>query len=169
MVAGVAGRHAQVRISGDRGRGGGADQDATVVAAGRVGQPGRWVGGRDDRGQLVVGQRRVDRRPGPAGGGGSQLEVVPVGQVAAGGLGLLEGLLPEVRQLLVGVRPVEGDQLGQVGRVVAGGGGEVRVQVVLRTTNGNYDLWMRAGRGRLVPRDGASLWRYANHHRGSGI
>jgi hypothetical protein len=35
--------------------------------------------------------------------------------------------------------------------------------------NGNYDLWMRAGRGRSVPRDGASLWRDANYHGRSSI
>jgi len=33
--------------------------------------------------------------------------------------------------------------------------------------NGNYGLWMRAGRGGLVPRAGASVWRYANYHGGS--
>jgi hypothetical protein len=38
-----------------------------------------------------------------------------------------------------------------------------------RPNNGNHKLWMRAGRGRFVPRDGAALWRNANPHRGSGI
>ena len=38
-----------------------------------------------------------------------------------------------------------------------------------RTGTGNHDLWMRAGRGRLVSRDGAALRRNANYHRGSGI
>src|SRR3954447_17085571 len=33
-----------------------------------------------------------------------------------------------------------------------------------RLKNGNYNLWMRAGRGRFVPRDGALLWRYAHYH-----
>jgi len=36
-------------------------------------------------------------------------------------------------------------------------------------STGNHDLWMQAGRGRLVPRDGAALRRNANYHRGSGI
>src|SRR5919204_5675712 len=38
-----------------------------------------------------------------------------------------------------------------------------------RPDNGDHDLWVRTGRGRLVPRDGASPWRRANHHRGSAI
>src|SRR5205823_7557737 len=35
--------------------------------------------------------------------------------------------------------------------------------------NGDRHLWVRAGRGRVVPRDGTSPWRHANDHGGSGI
>ena len=38
-----------------------------------------------------------------------------------------------------------------------------------RPRNGNHHLWLRAGRGRPVPRDGASLWRCADRHRCSGV
>jgi len=38
-----------------------------------------------------------------------------------------------------------------------------------RPSNGNHNLWMWAGRGRLVRRDGSSLRRHANYHRGAAI
>src|SRR5690606_25913737 len=85
----VPGRHGDVRVAGHRGRHGGADEPTAVVAAGEVGPPRRAVGGRDDRVQLVDLQRLVDGGPGGAGHGRALGEVRRVGQVAAGGLGLL--------------------------------------------------------------------------------
>src|SRR5690606_25601426 len=131
LTAHVPARDRDVRVAGDGARAGGADEAGEVVAVLQVRHPRGVVGGGQDGVQVVGGDGVVDGRPRLPGGRGALLQVVRVGEVPAGGLRQLEDLLGEERHLHVGVVDVELDQAGQVGGVVARGGGQVGVDVVL--------------------------------------
>ena len=123
------GRHRDARVAGDRRRGRRADRERVALA--ERGHPRRAVGRRDDRVEVV--SRPASRRsrcaqrswPSPAAATYAGSVRSPLVACACSKISCPKNCSS------VGVPAVEGDQVGEVGRVVPGRGGQVGVDVVL--------------------------------------